>query len=62
VLHGITSPASSDLGFMPGFKDSLSDEQLADLVSFLRQQFAPGKPPWTEVEAAVGRVRATPSL
>jgi nicotinate dehydrogenase subunit B len=62
VLEGVTTPASSDLGYMPGFKDSLSDDQLAGLVSFLRRQFAPGKPPWTEVEAAVGRVRATPPL
>ena len=59
---GIATPASSDLGYMPGFKDSLSDDQLAGLVSFLRRQFAPGKPPWTGVEAAVGRVRATPPL
>ena len=42
---------------MPAFGDSLSDGQVAELVSYLRQQFAPGKPAWAEVEAAVGRVR-----
>jgi nicotinate dehydrogenase subunit B len=57
ILHGITSPASSDLGYMPAFKDSMTDDQLAELVSYLRQQFAPDKPPWTEVHAAVGRAR-----
>jgi nicotinate dehydrogenase subunit B len=57
VLHGISSPASSDLGYMPGFKDSMTDGQLAELVSYLRQQFAPDKPPWTGVEAAVSRLR-----
>jgi nicotinate dehydrogenase subunit B len=62
VLHGITAPPSSDLGYMPAFKDSLSDDQLAGLVSFLRQQFAPGKPPWTDVEAAVSRIRTAPAL
>ena len=31
---------------MPGFKDSLSADQVTELVSYLRQQFAPGKPPW----------------
>ncbi|MEO6840326.1 MAG: molybdopterin cofactor-binding domain-containing protein [Bradyrhizobium sp.] len=57
VLHGISAPVSGDLGYMPAFKDSMSDGQVAGLVSFLRQQFAPGKPPWTDLEAAVGRAR-----
>ncbi len=57
ILHGIAKPASSDLGYMPGFKDSMSDGQLTELVSYLRQQFAPGKPPWSGVQAAVGRIR-----
>jgi nicotinate dehydrogenase subunit B len=57
ILHGITSPVSSDLGYMPAFKDSMTDDQVAELVSYLRQQFAPGKPPWTGVDAAVGRAR-----
>ena len=57
VLHGISAPASGDLGYMPAFKDSMSDGQIAGLVSFLRQQFAPGKPAWTGLEAAVGRAR-----
>jgi nicotinate dehydrogenase subunit B len=57
VLHGIASPASSDLGYMPGFKDSFNDRQIAELVSWLRRQFAPDKPPWTDVNAAIGRAR-----
>jgi nicotinate dehydrogenase subunit B len=57
ILHGIAAPVSSDLGYMPGFKDSFNDRQVAELVSWLRQQFAPGKPPWTDVEAAIGRLR-----
>jgi nicotinate dehydrogenase subunit B len=57
ILHGIASPVSSDLGYMPAFKDSMSDGQLAELVSYLRQQFAPDKPAWTGVQAAVGRAR-----
>ena len=55
ILHGIASPASSDLGYMPGFKDSLSTDQVTELVSYLRQQFAPDKPPWVDVHAAVNR-------
>jgi nicotinate dehydrogenase subunit B len=55
ILHGIASPVSSDLGYMPGFKDSLSTNQVTELVSYLRQQFAPGKPAWVDVDAAVSR-------
>jgi nicotinate dehydrogenase subunit B len=57
ILHGIASPVSSDLGYMPGFKDSMTDGQIAELVSYLRQQFAPDKPPWTGVDAAVSQAR-----
>ncbi len=57
ILHGIAAPASSDLGYMPGFKDSFNDRQIAELVSYLRRQFAPDKPPWTGVDAAIGRAR-----
>jgi len=61
ILHGIANPASSDLGYMPAFKDSMSDEQIAELVSYLRQQFAPGKPPWVGVAEATNRLRQHPS-
>jgi nicotinate dehydrogenase subunit B len=57
ILHGIAAPVSSDLGYMPGFKDSFNDRQAAELVSWLRRQFAPDKPPWTGVDAAIGRAR-----
>jgi nicotinate dehydrogenase subunit B len=57
ILHGIDQPVSSDLGYMPGFKNSLNDEQVAELVSYLRRQFAPDKAPWTGVAATVSRIR-----
>jgi nicotinate dehydrogenase subunit B len=57
ILHGIAKPAASDLGYMPAFKDSLSDAQISELVSFLRGQFAPDKPAWNDVTSAVGRIR-----
>jgi nicotinate dehydrogenase subunit B len=57
ILHGIASPVSSDLGYMPGFKDSMTDGQIAELVGYLRQQFAPEKPPWSGVQAAVSQAR-----
>ncbi len=57
ILDGVTAPASSDLGYMPGFKDSFDDRQVVELVSYLRRQFAPDKPPWTGIDAAVSRAR-----
>ena len=57
ILHGIASPVSSDLGYMPGFKDSMTNDQLAELVGYLRRQFAPDKPPWTGVQAAASQAR-----
>ncbi len=57
ILHGVDSPVTSDLGYMPAFKDSMTDDQLTELVTYLRQQFAPGKAPWTGVPEAVGRIR-----
>ena len=57
ILHGITAPVSSDLGYMPGFKDSLTDDQVAELVAYLRQQFAPDKPPWRGIRETVTQAR-----
>ena len=57
ILHGIEQPVSSDLGYMPGFKNSLNDQQVSELVSYLRQQFAPDKAPWTDLAAAINRIR-----
>jgi len=57
ILHGIASPVSSDLGYMPAFKDSLTDGQVAELTSYLRRQFAPDRPGWTDIHATVGRIR-----
>jgi nicotinate dehydrogenase subunit B len=57
ILHGIAKPAATDLGYMPAFKDSLTDGQVAELAAYLRRQFASDKPAWTGIEAAVGRIR-----
>ena len=57
ILHGIAEPAFSRLGYMPAFKDSLNDDQLAELVSYLRRQFAPDKPAWRDVASVISRIR-----
>ncbi len=58
ILDGIDTPAHPALGPMPGFADSLSDEQVAELAAFLRRRFAPGRPAWTDVARKVGSLRA----
>ena len=62
IVHGIARPASSDLGYMPAFKDALNDVQVAELVSFVRRQFAPDKPAWSDVPSAVSRIRQLQEL
>ncbi|MGY3292541.1 mono/diheme cytochrome c family protein [Bradyrhizobium sp. LM3.6] len=57
ILHGIAEPVSSDLGYMPAFKNSMSDTQVEELVTFLRKQFAPDRPAWNGVRETVSRLR-----
>ncbi|KJC52634.1 aldehyde dehydrogenase [Bradyrhizobium sp. LTSP849] len=59
ILHGIAEPVSSDLGYMPAFKNSMSAAQVEQLVTFLRGQFAPDKPAWTSVRETIARVRSS---
>jgi nicotinate dehydrogenase subunit B len=58
ILHGIAAPVSPELGYMPAFRDSLPDRQLAELVGYLRKQFAPGKPAWNGIDAAIARLKS----
>ncbi|MBC8058696.1 MAG: cytochrome c, partial [Rhizobiales bacterium] len=58
ILDGIRDPATREIGFMPGFRDSLDDTQLAQLAAYMRKRFAPDKPAWEGLEAAASSVRA----
>ncbi|MEO8134530.1 MAG: c-type cytochrome, partial [Betaproteobacteria bacterium] len=60
ILDGVRDSAGPDLGFMPAFKYALSDAQIAELAGYMRLRFAPGKPKWADLPAAVSRMRATP--
>ena len=60
VLEGIQSPASKDIGFMPAFRHSLDDAQVAALVAYMRGRYAPSEPAWQDLPATVSRIRATP--
>ena len=56
VLDGVQNPAHSDLGYMAPFRYSYSDKQIAELVNYMRIEFA-GKEPWQDLEKTVARIR-----
>jgi nicotinate dehydrogenase subunit B len=58
IMHGIQTPSNDDLGYMPGFKDSLDNEQVQDLISYLRARFAPREPDWGDSRNVIDRVRS----
>ena len=61
ILDGVRVPATSRLGFMPAFRDALTDAQIAELAGYLRQRFAPRSPAWSNLSSEVARVRAAPA-
>ena len=52
ILDGVGSPARLELGTMPAYRDSFSDAQAAEPVSYLNRQFACGKSAWQDVAAS----------
>ena len=56
VLDGVQQPASADLGYMPPFRHSLNDQQIAVLVNYMRTRFAQ-KPEWEGLQDEVERIR-----
>jgi nicotinate dehydrogenase subunit B len=57
ILDGIREPASPAIGFMPAFRHSLSDAQIAELAAYMRSRYAPGRAAWGDLPAAVARLR-----
>lgn len=57
ILHGIQEPANGDLGYMPGFADSLDDQQIADLLGYLRERFAPEEAAWPHDTTTINKLR-----
>jgi nicotinate dehydrogenase subunit B len=58
IVHGVPEPTPRATGPMPAFGQALDDAQLVELATWMRQRFAPGRPPWTQLREAVARVRA----
>jgi len=58
LFEGVREPASREIGFMPSFRDALDDRQVAELAAWMRRRYAPGRAPWSDLDASVARVRA----
>jgi len=57
ILEGVQRPASREIGFMPSFAQSLNDGQIADLVAWMRERYAPQAPAWPNLVETVARMR-----
>lgn len=60
ILDGIRTPATAEIGFMPAFRHSLDDAQIAELAGYMRSRYAAGQAAWKDLPAAVSRLRAAP--
>lgn len=58
ILEGVQRPASREIGFMPGFANSLNDQQLAEIVAWMRERYAPLQPAWQNLTESISRLRA----
>ena len=58
ILQGISNPAASELGYMPAFRNSLNDDQITDLVAYMRAVFAKEKPAWQNLKERVQQLRS----
>ena len=56
ILNGLQPPPGEGGPWMPGFAGSLTDAQVADVLTYLRARFA-DRPAWTGVEASVHDIR-----
>ena len=61
VLAGIRPVAGERSPIMPGFAASMSDEQIAALLDYLRALFS-NQPAWAGVEKAVADARRTQTV
>ncbi|MFJ2992881.1 c-type cytochrome [Pandoraea sp. NPDC087047] len=57
LMNGIDRPATEALGYMPGFRDSFDDRQMAELAAFIRARYAPDQPAWQGLEASAAGAR-----
>jgi mono/diheme cytochrome c family protein len=59
VLHGLRPQDGEHGPWMPGFAETLTDAQVADVLLYLRTRFS-DRPAWTHLTDAVARIRKDP--
>ncbi|OLP45020.1 aldehyde dehydrogenase [Rhizobium oryziradicis] len=68
IFHGVEAPAvlaentgrqAPEVMSMPGFRDQFTDSQIKNLANYLRARYAPNKPAWHDLDAALARVQAS---
>ena len=58
TLFGLPPADGQASAVMPAFGGALNDQQVADLLGYLRQRFADGKPAWADLPQQVSRTRS----
>jgi nicotinate dehydrogenase subunit B len=58
ILEGVSTQAAGRNGAMPSFRTHFDDEQIGELVRYLRITFAPDRPMWNDVQPTISRIRA----
>jgi nicotinate dehydrogenase subunit B len=61
ILEGIPAHSTPAIEDMPAFKASLDDNQIADLITYVRARFAPNQPAWQRLGSDIARIRAASS-
>ncbi len=56
VLSGVRSPDDGQTPYMPAFRESLTDEQAAAVVAYVRSRFS-DRPAWKSAKAVSARLR-----
>jgi nicotinate dehydrogenase subunit B len=57
ILQGLTPPTGGAGPYMPGFANSLSDRDVAEIAAYLRARYS-DRPPWRDLENAASKARA----
>ncbi|GGE04019.1 aldehyde dehydrogenase [Aureimonas endophytica] len=60
ILGGVPAHSGTPGEAMPAFGAALDDRAIADLIDYLRARFAPDKPSWRGLPAAVAAARTAP--
>jgi mono/diheme cytochrome c family protein len=56
ILEGIAAPEGEPGRSMPGYGEALSNEQVRDLVTYIRAYFGRA-PPWPDVDDEIRKIR-----